>query len=193
MRAFFAIELPEAVKDVVSEDIEKLQSMDINCKLVSKENLHITLLFLGDIEEEDLQDRINLLEGELGKIESFFLSIEDLGFFYNRRGLVRVIWMDIVKNAKRVEDISRILYGYFEDILEENNLIKEHPSFKPHLTLGRIKNINRHQNNELKNWGKDFNKGNNKSKFKVEKISVIKSELISQGPVYTLVKNIKLK
>ena len=193
MRAFFAIELPKAVKDVVSEDIKKLQSMDINCKLVSKENLHITLLFLGDIDEEDLKDRINLLEGELGKIESFFLSIEDLGFFYNRRGLVRVIWMDIVKNAKRVEDISRMLYRYFEDVLEENNLIKEHPSFKPHLTLGRIKNINRYQNNELKEWGKDFNKRKNESKFKVENISVIKSELTPQGPVYTIVKNIKLK
>ena len=193
MRAFFAIELPKAVRDAVSEDIEKLQSIDLNCKLVSKENLHITLLFLGVIDEEDLQERISLLEGELGKIESFFISIEDLGFFYNRRGLVRVIWLDIVKNAKRVEDISRMLYRYFKDILEENNLIKEHPSFKPHLTLGRVKNINRDQNNELKDWSKNFNTDKKKSKFKVENISVIKSELTSQGPIYSIVKNIKLK
>lgn len=193
MRVFFAVELPEDIKDKIYENIEKLKKLELSCKFVNMKNLHITLLFLGNVKEEILKERLSLIEEEISKKENFNISIEDIGFFYNRRGLIRVIWHDIVKNSSRVEDISKIIYEYFEDVLEENDLLGKHNSFKSHLTIGRAKKINRHQNILLKELSKKYNDDDKKFEFNINKISVIKSELTPKGPEYTILKEIRLK
>jgi 2'-5' RNA ligase len=193
MRAFFAIELPYKVREDIYSNIEELKKLKLSCKYVEMENLHITLLFLGEIENKVLDERIELLEEDLSKMENFDISIEDIGFFYNRRGLVRVIWHDIIKNSKSVEEICKIIYAYFEDVLEKNGLLGKHDIFKSHLTIGRAKKINRYQNEILKEWGMRYNSSFKKTEFNVGKISVIKSELTPEGPKYIVLKEIGLK
>ncbi len=193
MRAFFAIELPDKVREEIYSNIKELKKLELSCKYVERENLHITLLFLGEIEDKVLNERIGLLEEDFSKMENFDISIEDMGFFYNRRGLVRVLWHDIIKNSRSIEDICKIIYAYFEDILEKNGLLGKHNTFKPHLTIGRAKKINKHQNELLKDWGRRYNGSNKKMEFNVEKISVIKSDLTPEGPKYIVLKEIGLK
>lgn len=133
MRCFISIEFPEHVRSEIFHVFEKLKNSGCcSGNFVEKNNLHLTLTFLGDIEEEKME----IVKRVLSKIDfrKFPIETGNLGFFPNE-DYVKILWVDV---------ISPEIFALREEI--ENSLKKEGFEFKkmdfvPHLTVARINGI----------------------------------------------------
>ncbi|HET6457677.1 MAG TPA: RNA 2',3'-cyclic phosphodiesterase [Nitrosopumilaceae archaeon] len=179
MRTFVAVEIQN---NEVLDNIAKLQSdLKIKAKPVSKENMHFTLLFLGEITEEIAPKIIE----ELKSITFIPIQISfgGVGAFPNPR-FPRVIWIgvdetasqNLVKLAKQVEE-KLVPLGFKSD-----------KPFKPHLTIFRIKNNIGDISNELDKL-KTIQLGHDT----ITELKFKKSILTPSGPIYTDLQVIKAK
>ncbi|MEM0360166.1 MAG: RNA 2',3'-cyclic phosphodiesterase [Candidatus Diapherotrites archaeon] len=171
IRVFIAVNLPEKTKDrIASELLSWLPSEGI--KAVERENLHITMKFLGYLGEKALEETIKKLEFAK-KTKKFEIELKGIGHFHKR-----VLWLGIGKGARELSEL-----GYKID----DALGLRDEKFHPHITLARNK------------WmkGADFEKtiaGLEKKNFceaiKAESLDVMQSVLTPQGPKYSLLEKI---
>lgn len=133
MRCFIAIDIPEDLKDSISKVIEKLDHKIKGIKWVTPRNIHLTLKFLGEIDDKQInlvKDRLTLLKS---RHSVFDISISDVGGFPNLKN-PKVLWVGIHNCEKLIK-----LYRDIEDTLFEIGFDKEERKFSPHLTIARIK------------------------------------------------------
>lgn len=130
MRTFVAAEISN---ESTLNAIAKLQSdLKINAKPVDQENMHFTLLFLGEISDEMAQK----VKGSLSSVsfDPIEMNLVDVGAFPNPK-LPRVVWIGIDKDAsKNLVDLA----SQVEEKLHPLGFKRDKP-FKPHLTIFRIK------------------------------------------------------
>jgi 2'-5' RNA ligase len=130
MRTFLALEIHD---DALLESIAKIQS-DFKTwgKPVDKQNLHFTLLFLGEIPDKSVKDVQKTLNSIA--IKPVEVKFTHLGAFPNTRS-PRVIWLgvDEISSKQLIELASRI-----QKNLESLGFKPDKP-FKPHLTIFRMK------------------------------------------------------
>jgi 2'-5' RNA ligase len=178
MRTFVAVEIQ---KNEVLDSITKLQSdLNIKARPVSKDNMHFTLLFLGEIVDEIAPKIMDVLESIT--FSPIQISFSGVGAFPNSR-FPRVIWIgvdeiagqNLVKLAKQVEEKLEPL-GFKSD-----------KPFKPHLTILRIKNnigdISKELDKKTIQLGHDI----------ITELKFKKSILTPSGPIYTDLQVIKAK
>ena len=146
-------------------------------------NYHITLKFLGDVEEYYINSLTQLIEQIASKTETFTLQYDRLGFFGSEKQ-PRVLWFGFKKQStiqKLQKSIEKaITYLGFEP---------EEKTFNPHLTLARIKKINNAQ--PLIEYIKLKNPEINGS-YSVRGFQLIKSVLKPEGPEYTTLRDFRL-
>ena len=133
LRTFIAIALPEAVQDKVDVLLSDLRKADAAVRWVPARNLHLTLKFLGDVEEARLEELYVGIRKATEGIEPFRITLTGLGVFPNIRR-PRVLWigMDVPEAMQR-------LYENIEEELSRLHFPKETRKFSPHLTIGRVK------------------------------------------------------
>jgi RNA 2',3'-cyclic 3'-phosphodiesterase len=134
MRVFIAIDLTDEVRIQLAEVIKYLRRTDIRASWVRAENLHITMKFLGDINDEIVPDLCRILD-RIGKKESCFkVNLKGTGFF-PQRGQPRILYAAIDQQQKFVKLIDQLdrelVPGGFDP--EKN--------FVSHITLARIKGV----------------------------------------------------
>jgi len=182
MRAFLAVDLDESLKERVLKVQENLKEADAIVKFVEEENLHFTCKFFGDISQKKTDIIIKTIEEKIQKYKSFEIEIKGLGVFPHF-GYIRVIWLGL----ENPEYFSRILKDFDDEFF--NLGFKKERSYTPHLTIGRVKGS---KNKEvLISKIKEF-QDTEIGSMEVSKISLKKSELTPEGPVYTNVKEFKL-
>ncbi|MEM2175107.1 MAG: RNA 2',3'-cyclic phosphodiesterase [Candidatus Micrarchaeia archaeon] len=167
MRCFIAIDIPEDLKEKINEfqsDLEKMFKNKI--KFVEKENLHITLKFLGEINEKELEKLKRILESI--KFSPFKVRLKEIGFFPDEK-FIRVIWIGGFSDGK-LEEISKIIN---EKLKKENFYFDER--FSPHLTIGRVK-----EKIDITKINREIDFG----EFTVKEIKLKKSTLTQEGPIY---------
>ncbi|MBA2862775.1 RNA 2',3'-cyclic phosphodiesterase [Methanococcus maripaludis] len=171
MRCFLAIELKSELKDIL-ENLKKQFNLK-GIKTVEKENLHITVKFLGDVDDKKLEE---ILESDL-KIEKVISEIKGVGTFPNEE-YIRVIWVGTTNLEEIFKNIDEKLFklGF-----------KKEKSYDPHITLGRVKFIENDSKETLKNLI-EKNKHVDFGKVEINSISLMKSTLTKEGPVYETVK-----
>jgi len=177
MRAFISIELPENVKAGIFHTFEKLKGSGFcSGNFVEKNNLHLTLKFLGDISEEDAEK----IAQKLSEIDfrKFAAETGEISFFPNE-DYVKVIWVELV--SKEIFGIKKII----EEKLSEIGIPKEEREFSSHITVARIKNIK----DKVKFAEKIKDLKSEKYFFIIDELSLIKSELTKEGPKYKVLKN----
>jgi len=135
MRLFTAIELPENIKNYLSETQQKLKQFCPNANYSHKQNLHITLVFIGECDVSQLPKINDGIEKICRNHESFKISLNNLGSFppkNNSDGYI--VWTDILPNSN-LNDLRNDLTEelFIINILKE----KEKRGYKPHLTLSR--------------------------------------------------------
>ncbi len=144
-------------------------------KWVDHENLHITLFFLGDTEEEQINQVRIQLSNIADNFKAFSIKLQGLGVFKNFNK-PRVLWAGIYEyepmhEIKEYIDKELLKMGFNPDARE----------FKPHLTLGRVKWINDKNNlREVVNQDKDtfF------QELRINEIIFYESILKAKGPIY---------
>lgn len=176
MRVFIALEIPEDLKARIFHEAEILENSKLaSGNFVDKENLHLTLKFLGERTGEEIEKiKEKLSEIEMKKSES---EIGKIGFFPNEIS-PKVLWISVDDEG----EISK-LQKNIDDKLAELEIVRE-KEFLNHLTLARIKLI---QNKEMF-LKKVQSLKIKKEKFSVDGFSLIKSELTKTGPKYKLIK-----
>lgn len=167
MRLFIAIDLPFEVKKKIVGVRELVKNSGI--KWVEIENLHLTLKFLGEVEE----DKVSGIEKSLRKIakdfEPFIISLRDVGGFPNERES-RVIWIGIQQGKERVYELNKEI----EKAMEKLGFKRDN-RFHPHITIGRVKR------GRVNVYGLKFH---HPSIF-IKSFYLISSKLTPSGPIYT--------
>lgn len=134
IRTFIAVELNPEIRLSLARDIAVLRSRAPRVKWSKAENLHLTLRFLGDVKENDLEELFDALRGGVAGITPFAVEVRGMGVFPHWRH-PRVVWAGCGEGSG---DVTR-LAGLVEDACVELGYEREHRPFSPHLTLGRVK------------------------------------------------------
>ena len=183
IRTFIAVELPDTIKVQVEKLETRLIKARADIKWVKPQNIHITLKFLGDITTERVENACTGVREALETIGPFQLSLSRVGAFPNL-DRARVLWVDVEEG--RDELIS--LQHQVEDILVTRNFVREPRPFSPHLAIGRVRSPK-----GLRTLTDLVKKTPFQTlDFQVDRVAVIKSDLQSSGPIYTVLEHAPL-
>jgi 2'-5' RNA ligase len=186
IRSFLAFELPPDIMRTVKDISEDIRRTRLDLKWVKVDNIHLTVVFMGNIRSED----VLAIGEEAGDVcvgfEPFEIALKGLGVFPNTRR-PRVLWLGLEIEADRISS--------FRDSLQERLLDfgvrEEKRAFTPHLTLGRFRKPESH----------DPLLGDIISRYadikcpvgRLEELVMFKSELRPGGAEYTRLKSFPLK
>ena len=141
MRLFIGVELPDAVKRVAAQQLDGVKERvrraapAASMRWVEPANLHITLWFIGEVDEPGAAALTSSLQSAFAT-PRFDLKLEGLGAF-PPGGPPRVIWIGVA--AGREPLIS--LYGEIRDRLAPLGYEPEARPYSPHLTVARVKDL----------------------------------------------------
>ncbi len=130
MRTFIAIELEEEVKEHLANIQIETQKLCRRGNYTPKENFHLTLHFLGEVEEEDLDYLQEAIFETARRNRPFTLTLDKVGFF--PRGNKGILWAGLEKS----NPLQR-LFSTLEKSLEQQGFARERKGLSPHITLGR--------------------------------------------------------
>ena len=140
MRLFLAVDLDEKARDSVAraaaqvrQRAEQRPGLARTVRWVDARNLHLTLHFIGELEDDRLPSLQSSLEAPLG-VEPARIGFGGWGVFPGR-GAARVIWISVVEG---VETLARV-HAALGDRLTRAGIVPEARPFSPHLTVGRVK------------------------------------------------------
>ena len=180
-RGFIAIDLASLPKLIEFEN--KIKDTGANVKLVEPKNVHITLKFLGDAEEEKIDEIEEIMKNAIKDVDPFDIQLKSTGAFPNQN-YMKVIWIGI-NNGEKIG----IIANKIDEELSNIGFEKEKRKFSAHLTIGRVKSAkNKDQLVQIIEKYKEFEFAD----VKVDSIKLKKSELTPKGPIYTTLKEIKL-
>ncbi len=183
MRAFIAIPLGEGTHTLLDQLQRSLRSADAEVRWVRIPSIHLTLKFLGEIEESLIGPIAESLGSSCGPEEPFTLELGGLGAFPNLNS-PRVVWCGVSGDMERLRALQRAA----EDAAAEVGCPRDHRPFHPHLTLGRIMGSrNLHRLSEYIKIGSDLRAG-----LKVELLQIYQSTLTPHGAVYEVLETVKL-
>ncbi len=176
LRTFIALEFENSIQSFVQHiqnDLQRLTSERI--AWVKPENAHITLKFLGDIDQKHIRSIVDALKNVSLPSSPTKLSIQQLGSF-SSQGIPKVIWVGF-------DDTDNVIQNLFEDIdlqLATLGMMCEAEKFQNHLTIGRVKFVKnvQHLNDVLKHYELP------QQQFRVTSLTLFKSTLHSKGSQY---------
>src|SRR3989344_718565 len=170
-RLFLAIVISEEVKNNLKLIYNLLKATGADLNLVSLENLHFTLKFLGDVDKENIPDIVEKISSI--KQRPFKVKVQSMGFFPSLEK-INVVWVgteseELISLMKKINiDLDEIRKNEFKEEI-------------PHLTIARVKSgKNREKLKELIVNHKNDVFG----EMAVDRIILFESKLTPQGPIY---------
>lgn len=184
IRCFVAIEIPSTIKDRLAQIQDILRESIRQASWVNPKNFHLTLKFLGEVE----QSQLDTVEDAIGQVAMnhapFALQVGGIGAFPNLTR-PRVLWCGVKIGAAQINELAREINleldwcGYPRDERTAN----------PHLTIARIKG-----RQDLRPFADTFNRYEiiEDASMTVHGITLVRSQLHSKGAVYTPLKSCRL-
>ena len=178
MRLFVAVDLDAAARASISAEQERLRLITARAspvRWVKAEHLHMTLVFLGEVEES----RVNAViaaYAEAAPVEPFDLAFSGIGAF-PLRGAPRALWIGVVEGERHLQALQQLL----ADRAQRLRIPLEPRPFSPHLTLGRWKES---RPSDRQHFMKDRG-GPVVARVRIERATLYRSQLSSAGPSYT--------
>ena len=189
VRSFVAIELPDEVKQWLARLQAKLKSGgQFPVKWVDPYNIHLTLKFLGSVGVDRIDGIIRAIEQAARGIAPFRLEVKGLGVFPNTRR-VQVAWAGISGDLDRLVQLQE----HIESNLSPLGFAPELRSFTPHLTIARLRD--RASIEERSSFGQLIAAASFEAAygFSVDFVKLMRSQLTSDGPVYSQICSAGLK
>ena len=181
-RAFIAADVEP--NEPLSAALADLRRSGADLKVVRPELLHLTLKFLGEIEESLVEDVGRRMALATQDVHPFKLKVNGLGAFPSMSN-ARVIWAGI-EDASPLVGISRKL----DDLLAELGFERDRKGFSAHVTLARARSgrgMGSVQEMLRLNATTDY------GEYPVDRILLKKSVLGPQGPSYSVVREQRLE
>jgi 2'-5' RNA ligase len=195
-RVFIAINLPENIKRKLSES--EIRYSELPAKWTKKDNLHITLVFLGFVRDEEIREICAKTEVVAKKNSSFGIKISGISYGPTDKKPPRMVWALGEKSEALAELQSGLEDAFFGPTLKVNNKIDKYikgikkpeaKAFAPHITLARLmqSRFNQLEPEEVPEIKEKINLS-----FSVDSIEIMESELKKGGPQYTILESIPL-
>ncbi|NYT15358.1 MAG: RNA 2',3'-cyclic phosphodiesterase [Methanomassiliicoccales archaeon] len=180
-RAFISIDIDAGQS--LRELCRELKQSGAALKVVNPDIMHITLKFLGDVEEPLVEDISRVIRDSVHDVSRFEMKLHDIGAFPNKNR-IRVVWVGIPDPGPLERVAERLDEG-----LSPLGFEMEKRKFRPHLTVARAKTpqgMDRVQE-IMERWGNtDF------GSQVVDRIRLKKSVLGPKGPTYFTVEEVGL-
>ena len=199
IRAFLAVELSQelraelaTVQQELKHRIEPEMKRDLRISWARPASSHLTLKFLGDMDEQVIDPLRAALEQAIGSQIVVNVPLERLGGF-PRPQSPRVLWVGPSENWEKGAEAKRVaeIHDAIEQACEGLRFLRETKPFSPHLTLARVKVGERQVGDALAKSGV-LDRPLSLGSVAVESVGLIKSELKPTGSVYTKLWEVRL-
>lgn len=178
-RIFIAINLPDNLKKKLFDWQAKWPDLDYRLiRWTKKDNLHITLSFIGYVTDDETYEICNFVKKVAKKHEPFFVNLEKIILGPPDKN-PRMFWVQGEKSQK-LADIQSDL----RDAIDQRTGVR-YNAFRPHITLAKFKP------GFMKTFPKDFQE-DFKAQIPVETIEVMESALHRTGAEYTILESVEL-
>jgi len=185
LRLFIAVDMPQSLCKALAGLGRDMAACGLDLRWVKPTAMHLTLRFLGAVEEGRVPEIIRAMEEAVCGREAFLLAARGLGAFPGTSN-ARVVWAGVQGGVQALEGLAQRL----DIALEKAGFERENRPFKAHLTIGRARN--RPDPKALA--GAIAGLGNYSCPpFFVNELVLYKSELKPAGPVYTVLHRSQLK
>ena len=179
IRTFIAVDLGHEVRRAVRPLLERLSRATSDVKWLDADKLHLTLKFLGDVQDTEIYRVCRLVEDAAANVAPMRVAGRGVGAFPNPQR-PRTIWLGIDDPDGRLTDLQ----AKVERQLQAMQFPREERPFRPHVTIGRVGHVRRRLDalapilSELPDveWGV----------LDVDQCVVYASELTPRGPIYTV-------
>lgn len=177
-RIFIAVDISDEARRRAAAHIEELRSgvKKLRVGWERPEKLHLTLKFLGDVTDEQLERLNNAVEKATSQTGAFYLSTGKTGVFPSIRK-ARVLWLGLENSGGELYRLHAIL----EAECEKAGFARETRDFKPHLTIARL----REPGKSADIAGAHLRAQIEPVEFEVPEIVIYESRLAPTGSVYT--------
>lgn len=186
LRTFIAVDAGKSVRDRCVALQDALARAGTEVKWVEAENLHVTLLFLGEVVDREVPALCRAVAECCATHDPFTMSVESAGCFPNPRR-PRVVWVGVGDGGPELIALHEALEP---PLLALGCYRREERQYTPHITLGRVKSDRPTDKlaaalTKYATW--------QCGSTDVREILVLSSELTPQGPVYTVLSRAKLR
>ncbi|MDE1825138.1 MAG: RNA 2',3'-cyclic phosphodiesterase [Candidatus Micrarchaeota archaeon] len=171
MRTFIAIDLPSHLRQSIAEVSQELEGRGV--ALVGEEVMHLSLHFLGDLSEKQIEE----VREALGQIKPASFDVEVAGLWFFTPTFLKVVYAKLSKGEAQCTEI----YNQLGNSLLEIGVIEE-KEYRPHITLARV---NRGADNRKILQVVEKYRSHFFGSFTVNSIKLKASELTEKGPIYT--------
>jgi len=187
MRTFIAIELSSPVRDAIFQVQSYFKYSGADVKWVEKENIHLTLKFLGEISDEKLQ-QVKAILDKIGKsFKPFEINLKDIGAFPEIE-FPRIIWVGLDKGAKESTEIAKSI----DKELSMAGFEREIRPFSAHITIGRVRSTKNKEALKEKLLSSPGSQLLASDSQLVSSITLFRSALTPKGSIYTKLHEVKL-
>jgi 2'-5' RNA ligase len=176
IRIFLAVWLSPELHERTAGFIEKLKPGSSGVKWSSKEQLHLTLKFLGEQPPAILEAMHAYLARIAEETPPFTLSLGEGGVF-PPRGEPRILWVGLNDGVQPLSDLAAAV----DHACTQCRIAKEERPFKAHLTIGRVKVSPPH-------FDREYLKKGIEGSMSVKEFAIVESKLSSAGPRYETLK-----
>jgi 2'-5' RNA ligase len=178
IRTFVAVEVADRVRDAALAVIDELAQARGDVKWVRRENLHLTLQFLGQVPAAQINDVCRAVTDAVADAEPFALEIRGAGAFPNTRR-PRTVWLGVTAGRDALVAVQKRV----QKALKKLGFRPEDRPFSPHLTIGRV----REGGPELAGLGQRIVERADTlcGESMIREVVVFSSELARSGPTYT--------
>lgn len=185
IRSFLAFELPREIGSIVERVSREVRTSPLEASWVKPENIHLTVVFLGNIETQEMEAMAETVKGVCMGYRPFRVSLKPMGCFPNSRN-PRVLWLGLDADPERMTRFRDAL----QRGLKSYGIREEERPFRPHLTLGRFRKPLRMeaQLNRLMSAYRDLTS----PVCSLHELVLFKSDLKPGGSVYTKMQSFPL-
>ncbi len=181
-RVFIAINLPQQLTEELAG--VKNNWPELPCRWIEAENLHITLVFLGNTGAKELQKIGKIVESVVEQYKPFPVELVKICYGPPKRTPPSLVW--IKGRSEKLVDLKK---GLDKELAQNFSYQPDRRKYIPHITLGRIKKfewrrLNPEQRPEI------ITKVN--YNFEVKSVDVMESKLRRSGPEYTMIESLKM-
>ena len=177
-RVFIAIDISDEARRKIAAYIGDLRrnTDTASIKFERPEKLHITLKFMGDIDHENLQKVVSAVDLIADRYDSLELEVARTGVFPSA-AKPRILWLGL--NGGPLASIAKDV----EEASEPLGFPSEKREYKPHLTIGRVRQGGNVRSTVEAHLANQFSS----KPFTVSRLSIYESRLLRTGSVYSLI------
>ena len=144
-RLFIGYKIPRTIIETIAMTRSTLDDNQKYFNWVSGNNLHLTLLFLGDHKLDAIDEMSSRIGGVINQFRDFTVSINGTGSFGNSN---QILWLGVDRGKEELQRINYELQMVLSDTLDS----KMNSKFIPHLTVARKKKTEINNNFDVKNF-----------------------------------------